>query len=117
MVGRGRFGGTASDLAHVICPFVDRDGVSWIRYSEEEEVKKAKLDKEACAKHGDVAAACKQEQDNMSFKKDTVEGCMGIIVREKQEEWKFSEEDANDWQSTVTRSLRNMLSCIHKAEI
>ena len=116
MAARARFQGGPADLAAALRPFVQQHGKSWLRYCEAEQVKKAKLDAEACVKYGEIAAACRQLQGNMSFTKTVVEKCMKELAEQFCGKWGMTGQEATDWQGTMVKRLRNMLANIAQAE-
>ena len=111
-----RYRGTAADLAAKLRPFVARDGASWLKYSEEEQVTKATVDKQLLLAQRAIYQACKELQANVCFTKATVRYAMQELIGDFREGFGFSDSDVSDWVETMTRRLRNMFYIIRVAD-
>ena len=77
---RDIFAGSPEKLAAKVVVFAEKDGPTWLKYSEEKKVTKASLDKEEVLKRVELGTAMHELQGNMSFPENTALKAMRIVV-------------------------------------
>ena len=65
-----------------------------------------------------IIVTCRNLCTNLSFKKTTVKDCFDRVMSEMCGTWQGFEDSAvqEDWSSTMTRRLRNLLAAVVKCD-
>ena len=116
MDARARFGGEPSELVAALKPFAERHGPNFIKYTEEANVKNAKLNKQLIVSHAALIGELRLLQENLSFTASATRAAFAILATHFSKKWGFKAQQPDEWTTALTLRLRNMLACMHKAE-
>jgi len=116
MDARARFGGEPSELVAALKPFAERHGPNFIKYTEEANVKNAKLNKQLIVSHAALIGELRLLQESLSFTASATRACFAILATHFSKKWGFKAQQVDEWTTALTLRLRNMLACMHKAE-
>ena len=86
-------------------PFVKAGGKSWIKFSNEEKLKKVGVHKDKVISYKHVLMGTRAR----STSKKVVEEAMQIVVKAMGPSWKMTDEHMKDWVWTMTRRWRNLV--------
>ena len=102
------------DLANSLSELA-KPSKSSIRYPDEsDQVHKAKHHKDAVVKHAPLILKVKALQDNLAFKRSTVEDAMSILAERDKLAWKLAEGDIENWKQVLANRFRNMMHVVCK---
>ena len=113
--GRKRFTGGPQALADALIPIARKKGKSFLRYPTEGKLPAAKVDVPSILAADDVLLACAQLQGNLSFCKTDTEKAMQIVGKKFQKTWALQDAHFNDWWTTLSGRLRNVLFVVGHA--
>ena len=99
-----------------MAPFVEQRGKSFLRYSEESQVSKTKVDVPMIEKHVQIVAAIREKDHNLSFRCSFVKESFDLLVGKHGDAWNLAPEHQEDWAETMTRRLRNLLFAVKHSE-
>ena len=113
-MARARSQCTASELAAALHPLVQEHGKSFLRYDESVEVSTAKTDVASLKKYSYVACAIRHL--GMVHKKTVARAAFDELVAHFGPGWAMTDEQRQDWSTTMTTRLRNFCTVINAAE-
>ena len=87
MDARARFGGEPSELVAALKPFAERHGPNFIKYTEEANVKNAKLNKQLIVSHAALIGELRLLQENLSFTASATRAAFAILATHFSKKW------------------------------
>ena len=105
MATRGRFEGTAYDLAELLKPHAST--AAFLKYSEEAIVTKAPLLIHRFEQQLELLKALHEAQGNLSFPRAVVRNSMTMLATVRADEWKLAAADVPDWEEAMTKRFMN----------
>ena len=101
---RARFAGDVEALSAALLPFVT--SVTWLYYDESPH---PKVNQKAILAHAEAVRARMVVQDNLSFRRSTMDDVFSQIIKEVPFRDQLDEEQTQDWIVAMSRRLRNLL--------
>jgi hypothetical protein len=101
---RARFAGDVEALSAAVLPFVT--SVTWLSYDESPH---PKVNQKAILAHAEAVRACIAVQDNLAFRRRTMDDVFSQIIKEVPLQAQLDEEQTQDRIVTVSRRFRNLL--------
>ena len=101
---RARFAGDVEALSAALLPFVT--SVTWLSYDESPH---PKVNQKAILAHAEAVRACIAVQDNLAFRRRTMDDVFSQIIKEVPFQAQLDEEQTQDWIVTMSRRFRNLL--------
>ena len=117
MASRPRADVSSEALAELLSPVAAEHGKSFLRYDENPQADKSKIDPKSILKQVYVANAIRDNGKNsILLNKGTIKPCMEILFEKFSTAWKLTPDHKQDWVTTMTFRLRNYCSAINAAE-
>ena len=114
--GRAIYTGDGAAFAELLRPLAVEKGKALCTYTcETATVSKALLDVESVTAHTELLAILRAAQENLAFKKSTVES--GIRALASDGSIKVAQIDFKDFVDTTCRRIRNLCRVVSQAEL